>query len=215
MPIKDVRLTSSPAYTVHSVCQTSGISYARLSKNTKTISKFGVKTLRNSLAYVDSLAVLFSLEDSLIESKNDWCVVVNGSEQEASEIGCAYAESVNGMWLASGLSSATDFRLVRTKKKTNVNVTYLSPIITELYKIVPKDKRPVTQVFRYLAGIDKSLDVSFPEKLQTYLKQAKPLRQAIESLKKDFKIENVRKIAKERKIDVFEINYVIAKALSK
>lgn len=210
--IYNVRLTASPAYEIHSLCSKAGIPYVRVTEAGHSKTLINRSTfVTNKLAYLSSVAVLEEHWESLVASTIPWTLVVRASEEEASEMRFPYSERAHTSWILRGLMS--EKTLVRTLTKVpvvNANVSYLGSVITELYRIQPKEARPFREVFRYLSGDSAKVDVDRPN-LALAIKNALPVRRAIKALKKDRSIENKRRIAKAFKIDIFEINYTLAK----
>ena len=211
--IYDVRVTASPAYEIHAICAKAGIPYTRITESGHTKSSITRSSfVTNRLAYLNSVAILEEHWAGLVASTTSWSVVVRASEEEAAELNFPYSERSHISWILRGLMSEAS--LIRTLTKVvavNANRSYLSSVITELYRIQPKEARPFREVFRYLAGESAFLAEDIRPSLALAVKGALPIRRAVKALKKDRSIENKRRIAKLLSIDLFEINYTLAK----
>lgn len=214
--IYDVRVTAAPAYELHRTCVTLGIPYVHLRSrysgggvNHRKISR--TTFVPNRLVYVDSLELLEEHWAELVSSSNPWSVVVHASEEEASELMWPYAEVARSSWVLNGLMTCGQLVETITRvEQGNANATYLSSVITELYKVQPKEERPFLQVFRYLSGVTSRFDTDRPG-LRKAVKAAYPIRKAIKSLGKDRTMPAIRLAAKAHGIDIFEINYTLAR----
>lgn len=212
MTIRDIRFTASPAYAIHALCVSLGIPYSRLSDTGHTRKAVNRGTfVPNHLGYIDSVALLADNWDAISTSESNWSLVVHASETEASELNFPYASVAHRDWLFQGLVAIQFIDKLPKKNSKNANATYLSSVITELYKIKPKEARPFLEVFRYLSGVTAKPNVDAYPKLGLAVKAALPIRRAIRSLGKDQSLPNRRKVAKELRIDLFEINYTLAK----
>lgn len=213
--ILDVRFTSSAAYEVHNICATAGLPYARLTAIAKSRYRhdFGTQ-VPNILIYVESVALLLKNWESLQKSVTRWSAVVNASEDEAGELDVPYSPRATQSWIVSSLILDVPVtNLIRVSKEPKMNTTYLTPIITELYKIQPKESRPFSAVFKFLAGASTKLDTTdMPASLIRAVANAEPLRLAIDSIEDTADIVQIRAVAKDSSMDVFEINYTLAKA---
>ena len=213
--IFDVRFTSSAAYEVHNLCATCGIPYGRLTALAMTRYPHDITSqLPNKLLYVESVSILLKNWDKLTGSATRWSVVVHAAEDEAGELDVPYSPRATQDWIVSSLILDRPVtNLIRVSKEPKMNTTYLTPIITELYKIQPKEARPFPAVFKFLAGSVSKLDTSdMPPGLIRAVANAEPLRLAIESIKDTTDIVQIRSVAKDASMDVFEINYTLAKA---
>lgn len=213
--IFDVRFTSSAAYEVHNICATCGIPYGRLTALAMTRYPHDTVTqVPNKLLYVESVSVLLKNWEKLTKSATRWSVVVHAAEDEAGELDVPYSPRATQEWIVSSLILDQPVtNLIRVSKEPKMNATYLTPIITELYKIQPKESRPFPAVFKYLAGSVSKIDTrDMPPGLVKAVGNAEPLRLAIESIRDTTNIVEIRSVAKEARMDVFEINYTLAKA---
>ena len=210
--IHDVRLTASPAYEIHAICTLAGIPYAHVTESRSSkASIHQTSFMPNKLAYVGSVEILEQNWEGFVDSATPWSIVVHASAEEAGELSLPYAERAHRGWIFQGLLSTSQLVKVMTRKAVkNANKTYLSAVITELYKIQPKEDRPFMLVFRYLAGVTNSVDLDRPG-LALAVKAARPIRRAIKALGKDRTMPNIRRVAKALRIDTFEINYTLAK----
>lgn len=210
--IHDVRFTASPAYEIHAICEKAGIPYAHITPKTRSRTRIGESSfLPNRMAYFSDVSSLEANWVGLVESQTHWSIIVYASEEEASEFSVPYSSEASIDWVLQSLMNERDLvdKMTRRVQK-NANKTYLSSVLTELYKIQPKEERPFTDVFKYLSGVSKGFH-SERLGLMAAVKSAKPIRRAIKELKKDRSIANIRKVAKEMHIDTFEINYTLAK----
>lgn len=217
MTIATIRITSSPMYDLNSLCERNNIPYMHIQAT--DVGKYGtprkyVETLLtpNKLVIVESLSTLKLYFDSMNEQKVSWGVIVRGSELEATEHRLAYCQVAYKSWLMAVLTDTSPPVTTYPEKKlqANKNNSYLSQVLTDLYRIKPKEDRPFGSVFAYLAG-----KLKFPKNLPPYLvkslKMAEAIRIAVSDLNGDYSIENVRAVAKKHKMDVFDINYTLAK----
>ena len=211
MTIATIRITSSPMYDLNSLCERNNIPYLHIQAT--DVGKYLETVLTpNKLVIVESLATLKLYFDSMNEQKVSWGVVVRGSELEASEHKLAYCQSAYRSWIMGVLTDTAKPVTEYPEKKlqTNKNNSFLSQVLTDLYRIKPKEERPFNTVFAYLAG-----KLKFPKNLPPYLvkslKLAEAIRTAVLDLNGDYSIENVRAVAKKHKMDVFDINYTLAK----
>lgn len=217
MTIATIRITSSPMYELNSLCERNKIPYMHLQAQDASrhgIPKKYVETMLtpNKLVIVESLATLKLYFDSMCEQKVLWGVVVRGSELEATEHKLAYCQVAHRGWIADVLTDVSVAVTAYPEKKlqANKNNSYLSQVLTDLYRIKPKEERPFTEVFSYLAG-----KLKFPSNLPSYLvkslTKAEAIRTAIKDLAGNYSIESVRAVAKKHSMDVFDINYTLAK----
>jgi hypothetical protein len=136
-------------------------------------------------------------------------------EEKAAEIRIPFTKNVTGLFLLSGLTSnEKEISLLKDADEVVANKTFLGALLTELYKIQPKESRPFYEVFSFLASKVPKFDTG-NTKLREAVAGAQPLRVAISELGQDKSIENIRKIAKKHQVDVFDINYTLAKAYGK
>ena len=217
MTITTIKLTSTPMYVLNSLCERHNIPYVHL--QITGIGKYGtaksyVDTVLtpNRLVIAESLSSLESYFDSMLTQTVNWAVIVRGSELEAAEHRLAYAMDAYPSWITNSLitlnSCITEFPV--KQKQANKNNSYLSQVLTDLYRVKPKEARPFGPVFEYLAGVRK-----FPKGLPDYLVKslttAEPIRTAVLSLAGDCSIEAVRIASKVMNMDVFDINYTLAR----
>lgn len=213
--ILDVRFTSSAAYEVHNICAATGLPYGRLTALAMTRYAHDMGTqVPNRLLYVESVSILLKNWEALTVSNTRWSIVVNASEDEAGELDVPYSPRATQEWIVSSLILDVPVtNLIRVSKEPKMNATYLNLVITELYKIQPKEARPFPAVFKFLAGATSKLDTTdMPAGLVKAVENAEPLRLAIASIEDPEDIVQIRAIAKEARMDVFEINYTLAKA---
>lgn len=216
MTITTVRMTSTPMYELNTLCEINHIPYMHV--QITGIGRYGttkdyVDTLLipNKLVIVESLSTLALYFDSMLEQKVLWSVIVRGSELEAAEHGLAYALSAYTSWIVNSLLAKTQVLEFPVKQKqVNKNNSYLSQVLTDLYRVKPKEARPFDVVFEYLAG-KRKFPKNLPEYLIKSLKAAEPIRTAVLALQNDYSIECVRAIAKLHQMDVFDINYTLAR----
>jgi hypothetical protein len=218
MTIAAIRITASPVYDMNILCERTGIPYLYVQDG--ILERFGtdkdyVDTVLtpNRLAIVSSMAVLENYFASMVEQKVSWIILVRGSEEEANEYGLAYCAKVYKSWLLNSLTlEIGSIKKFPAKKLiANKNKSYLSQILTDLYRIKPKEARPFTQVFSYLSGTGK-LPRNLPPYLVKSIKEAESVRVAIQELEKDYSIITIRAIAKKHKMDVFDLNYTLARS---
>ncbi len=216
--IVSIAVTSDLRFTIHELCKNLGISYAEFNskgkvKHENTLSSF----VPNKLLYVDSMLLALKIFEGVKDSKLHWSILINASELEASEYNLPYLKEVSRASLLNLLTAADDYQsLVRRKDKTAVIPTYLSKIITELYKL-PKDQRPAKLIYELVTGKRKRIPTAFPDSLVLAVKQAGPLTAAILAATATTETpskEEVRRVAKEHIVDIFEINYCLAKVRS-
>jgi hypothetical protein len=166
----------------------------------------------NKLVIVESLSTLETYFRSMRDQKVNWSILVRGSELEASEHKLAYCMTAYKSWVMDSLliNYAEVRKFPKKKSQENKNNSYLSQVLTDLYRIKPKEDRPFTEVFAYLAG-KRGLPKGLPEYLVRSLKEAVPIRDAVISLGGNYDIVSVRAVAKRNKMDVFDINYTLAR----
>ena len=217
MTIVTIRMTSTPMDTLNSVCARNNIPYLHVQLN--LIGRYGtekqyVDTMLtpNRLAIVESLSTLDAYFESLASQKALWAVVVRGSELEASEHKLPYCSEIYKSWLTDSLvaSAAPITKYPKKRAQANKNNSYLSQVLTDLYRVKPKEARPFTAVFSYLAG-KKPFPKGLPPYLVRSLTAAEPIRTAVLDLKGNYAIVSVRAVAKKHKMDVFDINYTLAR----
>lgn len=213
--ICDVRFTSSAAYEVHNICVNAGLPYARLTPQARTRYTHALGShVPNTLLYVEDVSTLLKNWEALASSQTRWAIVVHAGEDEATEFDVAYTPRATSFWIISSLIAENAVEeLKRVSKEPKMNVTYLTPILTELYKIQPKEARPFATVFKYLAGVTQKIDHSqLSPGLSRAVTNAEPLRKTIKTIKDRSDIIEIRAVAKNARLDVFEINYTLAKA---
>jgi hypothetical protein len=84
-------------------------------------------------------------------------------------------------------------------------------VITNLYRI-PTATRPGVAVFDHLAGLTSRIPQEWPKYLVDAVKKASPLRTAIKALVDPQSLEERKASAKAIGADVFDINFILAKA---
>lgn len=211
-------MTSTPMYNLNSTCERNNIPYMHVQLG--SIGRYGtdkdyVDTVLtpNRLAIVESLSTLEAYFDSMVAQKVLWSVLVRGSELEASEHKLSYCSEAYKSWITSALVAKGEDLIKKYPKKkaqANKNNSYLSQVLTDLYRVKPKESRPFTPVFAYLAG-KKPFPKGLPAYLVKSLNAAEPIRTAVLELREDYSIVKVRAIAKKHKMDVFDINYTLAR----
>lgn len=216
MTIASIKITSSPVYALNSLCERNRIPYLHIQQT--GMGRHGTdknyvdtRLTHCKLAIVESLETLETYFQSMLEQKVHWAILVRGSELEASEHSLPYCMEAYLSWVVDLLNDLGTVSKYPVKKlQTNKNNSYLSQVLTDLYRIKPKEERPFDTVFAYLAGKRK-----FPKNLPPYLvkslKEAEPIRTAVLDCEQNYDIVNVRAVAKRHKMDVFDINYTLAR----
>lgn len=210
--IATVAATSTPLFTIHSACTHAGINYVELREggDAEAIQTANSSFLRNSLVVCISFKALQQEIKGLSESSARWGALVIASDEEAHDHAMPFMSSVTAANLTHFLNQDGDVSVVELQEEPPSKIQqFLKQIQTEIYRI-PKDQRPTEYVYQYLFGTKRKIPNFWPDRLIEAVKVAEPLRVAIQDQNSCGDI--TRTVADRHAVDLFEINYVRARA---